>query len=62
MVSNFQNSENPKYLDMTLDRSLTFKEHCKKTKFKVNARNDLIRKLVGLAWGAEPHTVKTTVL
>lgn len=43
-----KNNQNPKYLGVTLDRSLThtFKEHCEKTKLIVNTRNGLLRKLV----------------
>ena len=46
---------------MTLDR-LHIQETLQKIKLKVNTRNDLLRKLVGSAWGAELHTVRTTAL
>jgi len=56
------NTEHPVYLGVTLDRTLTFKEQCKKTKMKVEARNNLIRKLAGSKWGATPNTIRTTGL
>jgi len=37
-----QNTDYPiMYLGVTLDRTLTFKEHCFKTKMKLQARNNL---------------------
>ncbi|CAG7729988.1 unnamed protein product, partial [Allacma fusca] len=42
-------NDHPKYLGVTLDRSLTYKQHCEKTKMKVAARTNLIRKLVAHA-------------
>lgn len=41
------NNEHPVYLGVTLDRTLTFKEQCKKTKMKVEARNSI--RTTGLA-------------
>lgn len=35
------NTDYPVYHGVTLDRTLTFKEHCSKTKMKVQARNSL---------------------
>jgi len=45
----FQN--NPTYLGITLDRSLTFKYHILKLKNKVSSRVALIKRLTGLTWG-----------
>jgi len=56
------NTEHPVYLGATLDRTLTFKEQCKKTKMQVEARNNLIWKLAGSKWGATPNTIRTTGL
>ena len=56
------NTEHPVYLGVTLDRTLTFKEQRKKTKMKIEARNNLIRKLAGSKWGAIPNTIRTTGL
>jgi len=40
-----QSTDNPVYLGITLDLTLMFKEHCFRTKMKVQARNNLLRKL-----------------
>ncbi|KAL4113930.1 hypothetical protein QTP88_017480 [Uroleucon formosanum] len=50
----------PTYLGVTLDRALTYKTHCEKTSKKINIRNGLIRKLTGLAWGAQPHALRVS--
>ena len=53
---------NPIYLGVTLDRTLSFKQHALNTKAKVNTRNNLLRKLTNSRWGAHPDTVRTTAL
>lgn len=53
---------NPKYLGVTLDRALTYKQHCLNTKLKVSGRNNIIRKLTGSNWGAKPKILKTSAL
>jgi hypothetical protein len=53
---------NPVYLGVTLDRSLTYHEHLKKTAAKVSTRNNLLCKLAGTSWGASAQTLKTTAL
>ena len=53
---------NPIYLGVTLDRTLSFKQHALNTKAKVNTRNNLLRKLTNSRWGAHPATVRTTAL
>ena len=50
------------YLGVTLDRTLSFKQHALNTKAKVNSRNNLLRKLTNSRWGALPATVRTTAL
>ena len=50
----------PVYLGITLDRSLTYRNHCMKTRAKLSSRNNLLRKLHGTNWGACPHTMRTT--
>ena len=52
----------PVYLGVTLDRTLTFKEHIKNTKAKVGSRNNILRKLTNSKWGATAHTLKSTAL
>jgi len=58
----FEHTTFPKYLGVTLDRSLTFKQHCENTRQKINARNSLIRELTGSTWGANPHTLRVSAL
>ena len=53
---------NPIYLGVTLDRTLSFKQHTLNTKAKVNTRNNLLRKLTNSRLGAHPATVRTTAL
>ena len=53
---------NPIYLGVTLDRTLSSKQHALNTKAKVNTRNNLLRKLTNSRWGAHPATVRTTAL
>ena len=43
---------NTVYLGVRLDRTLCYKTHIEKTKMKVNARNNIIRKLANSKWGA----------
>ncbi len=52
----------PTYLSITLDRSLTYCDHMKKTAAKVSSRNNLLSKLAGTSWGARAQTLKTTAL
>ena len=51
---------NPLYLAVTLDRTLSFKQHALNT--KANSINNLLRKLTNSRWGAHPATVRTTAL
>ncbi len=53
---------NPTYLGVTMDRSLTYHDHMKKTAAKVSSRNNLLSKLAGTSWGARAQTLKTTAL
>ena len=53
---------NPIYLGVTLDRTLSFKQHALNTKPQVNTRNNILRKLTNSRWGAHPATVRTTAL
>ena len=50
----------PKYLGVTLDRSLTFKKHIQNCKAKVCTRNNILHKLISSHWGASPHTLRTS--
>ena len=57
-----ENIEYPKFLGVTLDRILSFKHHCESVRQKTHARNNLIRKLTGTSWEADPNTVRTSAL
>ena len=57
-----KHAEFPKYLGVTLDRTLTYKKHCSNTAQKVAARNNLLQKLTSASWGANPNVLRTTAL
>lgn len=57
-----RNSQNPTYLGVTLDRTLTYKEHLTKTAAKIKTRNNLIQKLANSSWGADAHTLRISTL
>ena len=46
------NTTTPVYLGIHLDRTLGYKTHIEKTHMKVNARNNIIRKLANSKWCA----------
>jgi hypothetical protein len=52
----------PVYLGVTLDRTLTFKDHLTKTAQKVKSRNSLLGKLAGSTWGANAQTLHSSGL
>ena len=45
----------PVYLGVTMDRTLSFKEHTRKLKAKIQSRNTLLSKLGNSKWGANPY-------
>ena len=51
----------PKYLGVTLDRTLSYKEHMHNTKMTATS-NNLLRKLSNSKWGANASTKGTTAL
>lgn len=55
-----EHTDSPKYLGVTLDRTLTYKQHCQNTSSKVNSRNNIIRKLCSSQWGANPSVLLTS--
>ena len=57
-----ENSAYPKYLDVTLDRSLSYKQHIHKTKMKVAIRNNILTKFATSKWEANPSTIRRTTL
>ena len=52
----------PRYLGVTLDRSLTYCEHLKRASGKIKSRNSIIQKLAGTSWGSNPSTLRTASL
>ncbi|XP_063634857.1 uncharacterized protein LOC134805492 [Cydia splendana] len=52
----------PKYLGVTLDRSLNFKQHLGKVSAKLKTRNSIIQKLTRTTWGANAATLRTSAL
>ena len=54
--------KNPVYLGVTLDRTLSFSAHISKLRGKIGTRNNLIRKLATSKWGADPRTLRSSVL
>ena len=57
-----ENTPHPKYIGVTLDRTLSYKEHMHNTEMKVATRNNLLRKLSNSKWGANASTIRTTAL
>jgi hypothetical protein len=51
--------DHPKYLGVTLDRTLTFKSHLEKAAKKVSSRVNLVRKLAGTKLGSNAQTLRT---
>ncbi|UYV68046.1 hypothetical protein LAZ67_5002899 [Cordylochernes scorpioides] len=52
----------PKYLGVTLDRSLTSRQHLEKTRDKLKTRNNIMTRLAGTTWGCGADTLRTTAL
>ena len=52
----------PKYLGVTLDRTLGYKQHIQNTKMKVVTRNNLLKKLANSKWRTNASTIRTTAL
>ena len=57
-----QNTDTPKYLGVTLARTLSYKTHIHNTKMKVATRNNLLNKLANSRWGTNARTIRTTAL
>ena len=57
-----ENTTYPTYLGVTLDRTLSYKQHIQKTKMKVATRNNLLKKLANSKWGTNASTIRTTTL
>ncbi|KAI5726259.1 hypothetical protein M8J77_025912 [Diaphorina citri] len=55
-------NNNPKYLGVVLDRTLSYKIHLKNTAAKLKTRNNIIHKLCGSTWGSSPHVLRSSAL
>ena len=52
----------PKYLGITLDRTITYMNHLDQLSQKVSARNNLLRRLSGQTWGASFSVLQTSAV
>lgn len=52
----------PKYLGVTLDRSLTFNKHLTNIAAKLKTRNNIIQKLTGTTWGTKAVNLRIAAL
>jgi len=52
----------PTYLGVTLDRTLSYREHLTKTAGKLKNRNNLLMKLASSTWGASANTLRSSAL
>ena len=57
-----ENTTHPKYSDVTLDRTFSYKQHMQNTKMKVATRNNLLKKLANSKCGINTSTIITTAL
>jgi len=53
---------NPVYLGVTLDRTLSYRQHLTKTARNLQSRNNLLMKLAGSSWGANANTLRSSAL
>ena len=60
--TDLENTPHPKYLVVTLDRTLSYKQHIHNMKMKVAIRNNLLRKLSSSKWGTNARTIRITAL
>ena len=52
----------PAYLGVTLDRTLSYREHLTKTAGGLKSRGSLLMKLAGSTWGASANTLRSCAL
>ena len=52
----------PTYLGVTLDRTLSHREHLTKTAGKLKNRNNLLMKLADSTWGASANALRSSAL
>jgi len=51
----------PTYLGVTLDRTLSYREHLTKPAVKLKNQNNLLMKLAGSTWGASANTLRSSL-
>ena len=59
--TDLENTPHPKYLGVTLDRTLSYKKHIHNTKMKMATRNNLLKKLSNSKWGCNASTIRTAL-
>ena len=52
----------PKYLGVTLDRSLTYRKYTENVRDKVKSRCNIINKLAGTEWGSPAPVLRTSAI
>lgn len=57
-----RHNSTPKYLEVTLDRTLSFKQHFQNTAAKLRARNNIIQKLCGTTLVSNAPTLPCSAL
>ena len=62
LINTLENTAHPKYLCITLDRTLSYKQHIQNTKVKVVTRNNPLNKLANSKWGTTASTIRKTAL
>ena len=60
--TDLETTPHSKYLVVTLDRTLSYKNHIHNTKMKVVTRNNLLNKLSNSKWGCNASTIRTPAL
>ena len=60
--NDLENTAYTSYLGITLNMTLSYKEHIHNTKLMADTRNNLIRKLANSKWGINASTIRTTAL
>ena len=61
-IEELENTGQPKYLGVTLDRTPSYKQYIHNTKMKVATRNNLLRKLANSKWDTSASTIRITAL